>query len=593
MSMAPVSDDVRPTGNGPGILLQRARAMLGAPSDVPNADEADGSIHLDGTGKTLAHETRGRMLMFVAILCLVYAVIGGRLLELGLRSPDAPVLAATPQQQIRASRPDITDRHGVLLATDVPATAVYADPSILVDVDDAVDRLVDAMPDASRDTFRARLSRQSQFEWIARDLTPSQRDALMRQGIPGVGFLEESRRFYPSGRLAAHVLGAVNVDHEGLEGIERYLDREPLANLAQFGFLEGGEADFAPTAIALDARVQHVMRDVLERGLERYQAIGATAALMDVRTGEVLGLVSLPDFDPNTREGLGDEDALNRAVGGVYELGSVFKVFTIAAGLDSGAVAIDTMHEARRPIRIGNSTINDFHARRAMLSTTEVFTSSSNIGTIRIAEAMGIPVQRAYYERLGLLSRMDVELPGAARPFYPDGEWSRLSAATISFGHGLTTTPLQLLTGVSATVNGGILINPTFLPRGETDAMQAASRVLSEQTSAYMREMFRANVLDGSGRRAAVEGLDVGGKTGTAEKIVDGAYSGDHRLNSFVSAFPMHEPQYAMIVVIDEPQPAEGQRSATAGLNAAPMSGEIISRVAPLLGLVPQAPAAN
>ncbi|MEM6384024.1 MAG: penicillin-binding protein 2 [Pseudomonadota bacterium] len=578
--------------NGPGHLLRHAQAMVEnvSTSDKPGHQGAsDHPIRIQGEAKTLASETRGRIVWFGIILCCVYAVIGGRLLELAARSPAAPVLAATPQEQIRASRPDIVDRNGVLLATDVPATAVYADPSILVDVDDAIDRLSQAMPGLSRDALRARLERESQFEWIARDLTPSQRDTLMRQGIPGVGFLEENRRFYPGGRLAAHVLGAVNVDHEGLAGMERYLDQGPLANLAEFGFLDDLDVAFAPQALSIDVRVQHVVREVLAQALDTYSAIGATAAVLDVRTGEVVAMASLPDFDPNTRDGLGEDAALNRAVGGVYELGSVFKVLTIAGGLDSGAITMDSMHDARRPIRIGNSTINDFHARRAILSTSEVFTSSSNIGTIRIAEAMGIPVQREYYDRLGLLSRLDVELPGAARPFYPEGEWSRLSAATISFGHGLTTTPLQMLAAVAATVNGGIYIEPTFLPREETDAMSAARRVLSEQTSAHMRQMFRANVDHGSGRRAAVDGLDVGGKTGTAEKIVDGAYSGDHRLNSFVSAFPMHDPAYAMIVVLDEPQPAEGQRSATAGLNTAPMTRQIVERIGPLLGLVPQA----
>jgi cell division protein FtsI (penicillin-binding protein 3) len=314
---------------------------------------------------------------------------------------------------------------------------------------------------------------------------------------------------------------------------------------------------------------------------------------MDVRTGEVIAMVSLPDFDPNTRDGLGEEAALNRASGGVFELGSVFKVVTIAAGLDSGAITMDSVHDARTAIRIGSSTINDFHARRSMLTTSEVFTSSSNIGTIRIAEAMGIPTQRAYYERMGLLDRMDIELPGAASPFYPREEWSRLSAATISFGHGLTTTPLQMLAAISATVNGGVYVEPTFLPRTEEDAMASARQILSGETSAHMRELFRANVDHGSGRRAAVEGIDVGGKTGTAEKIVDGAYSDDHRLNSFVSAFPMYDPRYAMIVVIDEPQPAEGQRSATAGLNAAPMTRQIIERVAPLLGIIPRADVAS
>ncbi|GAB5510876.1 MAG: penicillin-binding protein 2 [Hyphomicrobiales bacterium] len=590
-------DGFEPNSEGTGYWLRRARGVFRptneAGAQISQDEDGRTSIKLDGLGKRLSNETRSRLIMFAVCLALVYGVIGVRLVDLAFDIPTPGVRAATPQDQIAATRPDIVDRNGILLATDVPATAVYADPSVLVDVDDAADRLLRALPELESDSLRVRLSNSSRFEWIARDLTPAQRAAILEQGIPGVGFLEEARRYYPAERLAPHLLGAVSVDHEGLVGLERYLDRGPLADLAALGFLGSDGSQFEPQRIAMDARVQHVVRDVLVQALDTYQAIAATASIMDVRTGEVIAMVSLPDFDPNTRDGLGEEAALNRASGGVFEMGSVFKVFTIAAGLDSGAITIDSVHDARTAIRIGSSTINDFHARRSMLTTSEVFTSSSNIGTIRIAEAMGIPMQRAYYERMGLLDRMDIELPGTASPFYPRGDWSRLSAATISFGHGLTTTPLQLLAAVSATVNGGVYVEPTFLPRTEEEAMATATQILSGETSAHMRDLFVANVDHGSGRRAAVEGIDVGGKTGTAEKIVDGAYSDDHRLNSFVSAFPMYDPRYAMIVVIDEPQPAEDQRSATAGLNAAPMTRQIIERVAPLLGIIPRADIAS
>lgn len=598
MTLAHAGEDgFEPNSEGTGYWLRRARGVFRganeAGAQISQDEDGRTSIKLDGLGKRLSNETRSRLIMFAVCLALVYGVIGVRLVDLAFDIPTPGVRAATPQDQIAATRPDIVDRNGILLATDVPATAVYADPSVLVDVDDAADRLLRALPELESDSLRVRLSNSSRFEWIARDLTPAQRAAILEQGIPGVGFLEEARRYYPAERLAPHLLGAVSVDHEGLVGLERYLDRGPLADLAALGFLGSDGSQFEPQRIAMDARVQHVVRDVLVQALDTYQAIAATASIMDVRTGEVIAMVSLPDFDPNTRDGLGEEAALNRASGGVFEMGSVFKVFTIAAGLDSGAITINSVHDARTAIRIGSSTINDFHARRSMLTTSEVFTSSSNIGTIRIAEAMGIPMQRAYYERMGLLDRMDIELPGTASPFYPRGDWSRLSAATISFGHGLTTTPLQLLAAVSATVNGGVYVEPTFLPRTEEEAMATATQILSGETSAHMRDLFVANVDHGSGRRAAVEGIDVGGKTGTAEKIVDGAYSDDHRLNSFVSAFPMYDPRYAMIVVIDEPQPAEDQRSATAGLNAAPMTRQIIERVAPLLGIIPRADIAS
>ncbi|MEO0545237.1 MAG: penicillin-binding transpeptidase domain-containing protein, partial [Pseudomonadota bacterium] len=259
---------------------------------------------------------------------------------------------------------------------------------------------------------------------------------------------------------------------------------------------------------------------------------------------------------------------------------------TTAMALDAGAATLASRYDATKPLRFGRFTINDFHGKGRVLSVPEIFIYSSNIGTAKMADDVGIEGHRAFIKRLGLIDKMDTQLPEVARPTEPQ-EWKKLNSITISFGHGMSTTPLQTAVAAAALVNGGKLIQPTFLPRSRAEAAQKAKAVLSQKTSADMRYLFRLNVEKGSGRRADVPGLLVGGKTGTAEKVINGRYSGDHRFNAFLAAFPMDDPEYVVLVIIDEPKPAEGQKSATAGLNAAPTVGNIIRRSAGLLGVMP------
>ncbi|MEL6736611.1 MAG: penicillin-binding protein 2, partial [Pseudomonadota bacterium] len=325
----------------------------------------------------------------------------------------------------------------------------------------------------------------------------------------------------------------------------------------------------------------------LSNAMQRYRAIAAAGVVLDVRTGEIVALSSLPDYNPNKPKTSTEEGAFNRMTAGVFEMGSTFKMFTTDMALDSGLVNLNSRFDARKPIRIGRFRINDFHGKKRVLSVPEVFIYSSNIGTAKMAETVGIPGHRAFVEKLGLLSPMSgLELPEIKAPTGPE-VWKQVNSITISYGHGISTTPLQTAVAAAALVNGGRLIPPTLLPRTETEAEALAKQVLQPSTSDTMRYLMRLNVLKGSGKRSDVPGFMVGGKTGTAEKVVNKRYSSDHRFNAFLSAFPISDPRYVVLVIIDEPKPEEGKRYATAGMNAAPTVAEIVKRSAPVLGVAP------
>jgi cell division protein FtsI (penicillin-binding protein 3) len=379
----------------------------------------------------------------------------------------------------------------------------------------------------------------------------------------------------------------VNVDNQGIAGMEKYVDDHWLADLHLAGFAKGEDLD--PVQLSIDLRVQHIMRDELVTAMTKYKAIAATGVVLNVHTGEVLAMVSLPDFDPNDPVDALKPDRINRMTAGVFELGSVFKSFTIATGLDTGTITLNDRVDATSSLRFGKFTIGDFHATHRVLSVPEVFTHSSNIGAARIAMKFGAQVQQDYLRRFGLLTRMKTELPEIGLPIVP-ARWSDITTATVAFGHGIAVTPLQVAAGDAALMNGGKLIPPTFLPRTREEADRIAVQVVKPSTSAQIRYLFRLNVTDasGSGSRAAVPGYMVGGKTGTAEKVINGRYSGNHRLNSFLAAFPMDDPQYAVLITLDDPQPERPGLPATAGMNAATAVGAVIRRSAALLGVKPR-----
>jgi len=525
--------------------------------------------------------SRSRILLAMGVVFAVYGAIGGRLVQLGMTGE--PVVAL-PQTRPTASRPDILDRNGQVLATDIKTASLFAEPRRIVDIDEAIEKLQTVLPDLDYTQTYRKLDSQAGFVWLRRQLSPRQQADILALGIPGLGFRTEKRRFYPGGSTASHILGLVNIDNKGIAGMEKYIDDQGLADLQALGL--AGPDTLEPVRLSIDLRAQHVLHDELADALERYHAVAAAGAVINARTGEIVAMASLPDYDPNNPFNALEKDRLNRVSAGVFEMGSTFKLFTTAMALDSGKVGLNSSFDASKPMRIGGFTINDFHGKRRVLTVPEIFIYSSNIGTAKMAEVIGVEGHRAFLKKAGLLDRMQTELPEVATPTEPK-EWKRLHSITISYGHGVATTPLQTAVAAAAMVNGGKLFPPTFLPRTEDEAMQVATQVISPETSAKIRYLFRLNVEKGSGSRAEAQGYYVGGKTGTAEKVVNGRYSNNKRFNAFIAAFPSNDPEYIVAIVVDEPEPERPGIGATSGLNAAPVAGNVIRRTAALLGVEP------
>ena len=522
------------------------------------------------------------------IACLAFALsflaIALRLVSLGFAAVE-PGVGGLHDISTTVHRPDILDRNGRLLATDIKGATLYADPAKVIDRDELVEQVASVLPDVNTGELLEKLKQGKRFVAIRRELTPQQQDEIYELGQPGLGFVEEYRRVYPVGVTACHVIGHVNVDNKGLAGIEKFIDDNPALAMSAPENALGGEA----VTLSLDLGVQHVVREELVNAMATFHAKAAAGVVIDVRSGEVMALVSLPDYDPNHREEALDKDRLNRMTSGVYEMGSVFKVLTVAGALDAGSSSLRSSYDASAPIHVGKFTIEDFHGKKRRLTVPEIFIYSSNIGAAKMALDLGIERHRAFLEKLGLLSRFSTEIGENAAPIVPS-PWARLNTITIAYGHGLSVTPLQLAAATLPLVNGGYAVTSTFLPRPRTVELQSP-RVVKASTSQAMLQLMRLNVLKGTGKRADAEGYRVGGKTGTAEKVVQRHYEGSSLLTSFLSAFPTDNPEYLVLVMLDEPQRVqETHNEATAGVNAAPTAGKIVERIAPILGVVPKLP---
>lgn len=549
----------------------------------PRTQDASDSIAVEGIRKRTGSRAQSRIRLTMILFVAVYCVIGGRLIQLGIT--EQAVAAIGPSGQPLALRPDILDRNGHLLATDVKVSSLFAEPRRIVDADEALEKLATVLPDLPFQTYYKRLTSDTGFVWLKRQISPAMESQIRQLGIPGINFRKEQKRYYPGGATAAHIVGITDIDNRGISGIENHVDSLGLLDLQKSGVMQS--ATLEPVPLSIDVRVQHAIRDEVARAMQLYQAKAAAAIVLNVKTGEVMGMASMPDFDPNEPVDAHKQDRLNRITAGVFEMGSTFKAFTTAMALDSGKVSLNDKFDARFPLRVAGHTINDFHAKKRWLTVPEVFIYSSNIGTAKMADVVGVEGHKEFLHRLGLLDPMKTELPESAIPSEPK-TWKKINSITISYGHGVSTTPLQTAVAAAALVNGGKLIPPTFLPRTEEQAQQVATQVISPETSMAMRYLFRLNVEKGSGRRANVPGYNVGGKTGTAEKVVNGRYSNDAKFNAFLAAFPVDNPEFVVLTVVDEPQPTKGMTTATAGLNAAPLARAIIRRSAPFLGVHPR-----
>jgi cell division protein FtsI (penicillin-binding protein 3) len=490
------------------------------------------------------------------------------------------------EHQPRTPRPDIVDRNGVVIATDIAVASLYADPRKIIDVEEAVESLTATVPDLDAKALRAKLIQPGRaFVWLKRQVAPEERDAVYNLGIPGVGFVNERRRVYPMGRLAAHTVGYVDLDSKGIAGIEKYLDDQGALYTASLAEASGQTA--SPAQIAADTRVQHALTDELELAVTKFKAIAAGGIVLDITTGEIIALVSLPDFNPNQEDKKFRKEQANMMTSGVFELGSVIKAVTFAMAFDYGVTNLIGKYDARFPLVIGSASISDYHAQRRVLTVPEIFTNSSNIGTARMALDVGIEGHQEFLRRVGLFDRLTTEVPESAKPLLPK-HWSKLVTATAAFGHGFAVQPLQGISVIGGLLNDGVMTAPTFLKREVAEAEVLAKRIVKSETSEKMRYLFRLNVTEGTASKADVIGYRVGGKTGTAEKVENGRYTPDKLLNSFIGAFPMDNPRYAIIVMLDEPKATpETYGFATAGWNAVPTAGKIIARIAPLLGVKP------
>ncbi len=522
------------------------------------------------------------------LACLAFALgflaIAARLVSLGFAAVE-PATGGIHDISTTVHRPDILDRNGRLLATDIKGATLYADPAKVIDRDELVEQVASVLPDVDTAELREKLKQGKRFVAIRRELTPQQQAEIYELGQPGLGFIEEYRRVYPVGATACHVVGYVNVDNKGLAGVEKFIDDNPQLAMSAPENAVGGEA----VTLSLDLGVQHVVREELENAMATFRAKAAASVVIDVASGEVIAMVSLPDYDPNHREQALDKDRLNRLTSGVYEMGSVFKVLTVAGALDAGSSTLRSSYDASQPLHVGGFTISDFHGKGRRLTVPEIFIYSSNIGAAKMALDLGIERHRAFLDKLGLLSRLNTEIGESAAPIIPS-PWAKLNTITIAYGHGLSVTPLQLAAATLPLVNGGFAVTPTFLPRARATETESP-RVVKASTSQAMLQLMRLNVLKGTGKRANAEGYRVGGKTGTAEKVVGRHYQGSTLLTSFLSVFPTDAPQYLVLVMLDEPQRvAETHNEATAGMNAAPTVGKIVERIAPILGVAPKLP---
>ena len=532
-------------------------------------------LRLEGTGKQAIETAHHRLMVGGVLFAVAFAVVGLRVVDVTmLKEGQEPRVASHHQRHAgpERDRADILDRNGELLATSLSTASLYANPKLILDANDAAAKLAKALPGTSEKDVARRLGSDRSFVWVQRNLSPRQQFAVNRLGIPGLFFQRDERRVYPHGALTAHILGFTDIDNRGLAGVElSYDDRLRQAE--------------NPLQLTIDIRLQHVVRQELSAAVDEFHAIGGAALVVDVATSEVLALVSLPDFDPNAPGAAESDTRFNRITLGTYEPGSTFKIFNTAAALDFGVASLRDGYDASKPIQISKFTISDYKGQKRWLSLPEIMMYSSNIGSARMGMDLGRERQRQFLSRLGLLKAAPFDLPEVATPQIPN-PWRDINVMTVAFGHGISVTPLNLVGGVTAVVNGGILRPVTLVKRpGE---MPQGERVLTQRTSEQMRALMRLVVERGSGKAANVPGYAVGGKTGTAEKIVKGRYHRDMRISSFVGAFPMNAPRFVVYAMLDEPKGNKATLGyATAGWVVAPLVGKLVNQIAAIYGIPP------
>ena len=532
------------------------------------------------SGEDFKNLERGRVrLLFIAVLfAFFFFAIAARLFEytvLSEKSSATVAVKSTTVLDLKPTRADITDRNGVVLATSLHTADLLSDNSLVDDVEQIATDLVEVLPSLDYDTLKNKLSKKSKRTnkgvtvTIMRDLTPKEQQRVHALGHPALQFTDGEKRVYPQGNLFSHIIGEVGVDEKGLSGLEKSFD-DVIRN------------DKEPLRLSIDAGVQYAVREIFAEDIQKYKAKNGAVIVMNVNTGEIISMVSLPDFDPNNPPAPNDDRRFNRASLGVYEFGSVFKIFNAAMALDGGVVTPYEKIDSSE-FKFGGKVYRDDHPQNGPLNLYEILAHSSNLSSARIALRAGSEKQKEFFERIGFMEPLRLELPEKGTPILPK-RWSDTNLISKSFGYGISVTPVHIITAVSAIVNGGILRPATIIA---TDKPAEGVRILSEENSKKIREMLRYVVLSGTGKGADVAGYEVGGKTGTAEKVVGGKYDKKTVRATFVSIFPSSNPKYAMLVMLDEPKAEAGIRGRTAGANAAPITKRILEKIAPQLNVVP------
>lgn len=517
-----------------------------------------------------AHQRSSVLLLFLALLFLL---IMGKLTHLMVlyNTHSGSDNIRLPTTLIE--RGNILDRHGNILASSLATASLYANPKEIINAREAAQKLSKRFKDLSYQKIHSLLTSGKSFVWLKRSLTPQEQQDVNTLGLPGVYFQREEKRIYPYDKLTSHVVGFTGLDNTGLSGIEKHFDRTL-------------RTDSTSVQLSLDIRAQHILHDELVKGMEKFSAKGASGIILDAQTSEVIAMASLPDFDPHYPDKADNGSTFNSATLGIYEMGSIFKIFTLAMALDAGTITLQDGYDTSKEYKVGKYKMKDFYGKNRWLSIPEVFMYSSNIGTVKMTLELGPEAQRSFLDKMGLLTSTPLELPETGKPMAPD-RWGEVGAATISYGYGVAISPLQMINGVAAVVNGGLLKQPTILLDGSKGRPE--KRVISEETSEKMRRLLYLSVKEGSGRKSAAPGYLVGGKTGTANKTLGKSYvkKNFHR-SLFVGAFPINTPRYVVLIMLDEPQGIkETQGFSTGGWTSAPIAGSIIKRVAPVLGVLP------
>jgi cell division protein FtsI (penicillin-binding protein 3) len=536
-----------------------------------------GQVRLEGVAKEAVETGRTRLLICGGVFAVAFLAISGRLVDLTILQPMEMAAERKAAARNVASGPDgratITDRNGIILASDLPTYSLYADPKFVGEPRQAARALRRLFPELGQQELVAKLKSKRRFIWIRRHMTPGQYQQVIELGLSGFGVRRERRRIYPHGPLTAHLVGFTNTDNRGLAGLERYLDKTIRSSDDKI-------------VMSIDIRVQHIVHEELSAAVKAFKAIGGSGLILDITTGEIVAMVSLPDFDPHEPDRTPAETRFNRNTLGVYEMGSTFKIFNTAMALDTGVASLDKKYDARHPLKISRFTISDYHGKGRWLSLAEVFTYSSNIGSARIAAEAGGARQRAFLHKLGLLDTPRLEVGEIAAPLFPS-QWRPINTLTIAFGHGIAVTPVQMAAAVGGVANDGILVPSTLLKRDPGESLHGR-RVVDSATSRSMRALMRLVVEKGTGKKADAEGYLVGGKTGTAEKASKRGYRRKALLSSFVAVYPVTKPRYLVFVTLDEPKGTKATHGyATGGWVAAPVVKQLILRTSPVLGVPP------